>query len=162
MLSIREYIPEDLEEILGLFYDTVHSVNARDYSPEELDAWAGGKEDREKWNMSLLLHLPLVAEFEGEIVGFGDIAPDGYLDRLYVRGDFQSRGAGTALCRELERRSGCARIYAHVSITARPFFERRGYKTVRVCGAKRSGLILKNYLMEKFTLRRRAHIAAGL
>lgn len=75
MLSIREYIPEDLEEILGLFYDTVHSVNARDYSPEELDAWAGGKEDWEKWNMSLLSHLPLVAEFEGGIVGFGDIAP---------------------------------------------------------------------------------------
>lgn len=92
MLSIREYAPGDLEEILGLFYGTVHSVNAKDYSPEELDAWAGGNEDSEKWNMSLLSHLSLVAEFEGNIVGFGDIAPDGYLDRLYVRGDFQSRG----------------------------------------------------------------------
>ncbi len=154
MLSIREYAPGDLEEILGLFCDTVHSVNAKDYSPEELDAWAGGNEDREKWNLSLLSHLSLVAEFRGEIVGFGDIAPDGYLDRLYVRGDFQSRGAGTALCGELERRAGCARIYAHVSITARPFFEKRGYKTARECGAKRNGLILKNYLMEKFALRR--------
>lgn len=94
MLSIREYAPGDLEEILGLFYGTVHSVNAKDYSPEELDAWAGGNEDSEKWNMSLLSHLSLVAEFEGNIVGFGDIAPDGYLDRLYVRGDFQSRGGG--------------------------------------------------------------------
>ena len=154
MLSIREYAPGDLEEILGLFYGTVHSVNAKDYSPEELDAWAGGNEDSEKWNMSLLSHLSLVAEFEGNIVGFGDIAPDGYLDRLYVRGDFQFRGAGTALCRELERRSGCARIYAHVSITARSFFERLGYKTARECGAKRNGLILKNYLMEKFISRR--------
>lgn len=62
MVTVREYAPGDLEEVLRLFYGTVHSVNARDYSPEELDAWASGDEDREKWNGSLMSHLSLVAE----------------------------------------------------------------------------------------------------
>lgn len=152
MVTVREYAPGDLEKVLRLFYGTVHSVNARDYSPEELDAWASGDEDREKWNGSLMSHLSLVAESGGEIAGFGDIASDGYLDRLFVRADLQRLGIGSTLCGELERRSGCRRIFAFVSVTARPFFEGRGYAVARECGAKRNGLVLKNYLMEKFAL----------
>ena len=39
-MRLREYAPEDLKQILKLFYDTVHTVNAADYSRAQLDAWA--------------------------------------------------------------------------------------------------------------------------
>lgn len=36
-MNIRMYKSEDCREIVELFYNTVHSVNSRDYSLEQLD-----------------------------------------------------------------------------------------------------------------------------
>ena len=44
-MLLRAYRPGDCREMAALFYDTVHTVNARDYTPEQLDAWAGGPVD---------------------------------------------------------------------------------------------------------------------
>ena len=33
-ICIRNYAPEDCSALARLFYDTVHTVNARDYTPE--------------------------------------------------------------------------------------------------------------------------------
>ena len=52
-MYLREYRPEDCREIIELFYQTVHTVNAADYTEEQLDAWADGKADPEVWNRSL-------------------------------------------------------------------------------------------------------------
>lgn len=49
-MIIREYQPTDCKEIIEFLYHTVHSVNAKNYTIEQLDAWATGKEDLEKWN----------------------------------------------------------------------------------------------------------------
>ena len=42
-----------------LFYDTVHTVNARDYTPEQLAVWAAGQVDLAAWNQSFLAHTTL-------------------------------------------------------------------------------------------------------
>ena len=39
-MIIREYRKEDLGEVMQLFYDTVHTVNRRDYTEEQVNAWA--------------------------------------------------------------------------------------------------------------------------
>ena len=36
-MQIRPYRPSDCGAMAELFYDTVHSVNAADYSPQQLD-----------------------------------------------------------------------------------------------------------------------------
>jgi len=41
------------------------------------------------------------------------------------------------------------KITAHASITAKPFFEKRGYKVVKKQEAERNGILLTNYVMEK-------------
>ena len=46
-MILRKYRTEDCESIAELFYETVHSVNAADYTPEQLDVWATGKVDLE-------------------------------------------------------------------------------------------------------------------
>lgn len=147
-MIVREYRSEDCEELLRLFYGTVHAVNARDYTKEQLDAWATGKEDAARWDASLRAHYALVAEESGKIVGFGDIDKTGYLDRLYVHKDFQGRGIASALCDRLEERAK-GKIVTHASVTAKPFFERRGYRAVREQRVERNGVFLTNYVMEK-------------
>lgn len=148
MIKIRKYIPSDLPEIVRLFYNTVHTVNAADYSDEQLDAWADGNIDMDKWNKSLESRYSLVAEENSVIAGFGDIDETGYLDRLYVHRDYQGRGIGTAICERLES-SARGKITTHASITAKPFFLQRGYQVIKEQQVERRGVLLTNFVMEK-------------
>lgn len=149
-MRIRRYEPDDLSQIITLFYDTVHTVNAADYSKEQLDAWADGAPDLDRWSRSLLEHHSLVAvESDDLIVGFGDIDGTGYLDRLYVHKDRQGLGIATALCDRLEGAVDAPLITTHASITARPFFEGRGYRVIREQQVERHGVWMTNFVMEK-------------
>ncbi|MCX4334561.1 MAG: GNAT family N-acetyltransferase [Bacteroidales bacterium] len=149
-MEIRKYRQEDLEQIACLFCDTVHTINIRDYSQEQVDAWATGSVNLEEWNTSFLESITCIATEKDLIVGFGNIYADGYLDKLYVHKDFQGKGIATAICNLLEREIGAKSIITvHASITARPFFEKRGYRTVRKQEVRRHGILLTNYIMEK-------------
>ncbi len=147
-MMVRKYKPTDIKEIAELFYNTVHTINAIDYTLEQLNAWASGEVDLEAWNNSFEEHYTIIAEAGGKIVGFGDIDDSGYLDRLYVHKDYQGQGIATAICACLEQRAeGC--ITVHASITAKPFFEHRGYTTVTEQQVERHGVLLTNYKMMK-------------
>lgn len=148
-MNIRTYQASDCKELAELFYNTVHAINAADYTKEQLDVWATGAVDLEKWNQSLLAHDSVVAVEDDLIVGFGDIAQSGYLDRLYVHKDYQRKGIATTICDELERIVDTPTIRTHASITAKPFFEKRGYKVICEQQVERQGLYLTNYIMEK-------------
>lgn len=148
-MVVSRYEPADCKGITELFYETVHAVNAKDYTKEQLDAWASGKVDPEEWNRTLSEHFSLVALEDGRIVGFGDMDQTGYLDRLYVHKDYQGRGIASALCKELENAVREEKITVHASITAVPFFRARGYEIVRKQQVIRQGISLTNYIMEK-------------
>ncbi len=123
-MLIREYTTSDCERLAELFYETVHHVNARDYTKEQLTAWAPGDADLSAWDKSFLEHKTLVAVEKDMIVGFGDIDRTGYLDRLFVHKDYQRRGIAAALCEKLE--CGFDKITTHASITAKPFLKAVG------------------------------------
>ena len=147
-MEIRRYQPSDCQELSELFYHTVHTINAKDYTKEQLNVWATGKIDLEKWNRSLEEHFSVVAVENKILVGFGDIDKTGYLDRLYVHTDYQRKGIATAICNQLEQ-AVQGNIITHASITARPFFEKRGYKIVKEQQVERQGIFLTNFVMQK-------------
>ncbi len=148
-MIIREYRPSDCKYLTELFYQTVHSINAKDYTDEQLNAWATGNVDMEEWNQSLSEHFSLVTMKDGIITGFGDIDRTGYLDRLFVHKDYQNQGIATAICEKLELAFGVSKITTHVSITAKPFFLHRGYSIIKEQQVIRSNIPLTNYIMEK-------------
>lgn len=147
-MIIRKYQPSDCKELTELFYNTVHNVNAKDYTKEQLDVWATGKVDLGKWNESLQEHFSVVAVDDEIIVGFGDIDKTGYLDRLFVHASYQRKGIATAICNQLEQ-TVQGDIATHASITAKPFFEKRGYKIVKEQQVERQGIFLTNFCMKK-------------
>ena len=147
-MQIRKYRPSDCGEIAELFYDTVHAVNAKDYAKEQLDVWATGQTDLKKWDRSFREHTCIVATENGRIVGFGDIDQTGYLDRLYVHKDHQGEGIATAICDRLES-AAAGKITTHASVTAKPFFEKRGYIAVKEQQVERQGVFLTNFVMVK-------------
>ncbi|MEG1138996.1 MAG: GNAT family N-acetyltransferase [Anaerovoracaceae bacterium] len=147
-MLIREYQSSDCKELAELFHNTVHTVNAKDYTKEQLDVWATGQVDLKMWNQSLQEHVSIVAVDDGIIVGFGDIDKTGYLDRLYVHTDYQGNGIATAICNQLEQVVE-GDVTTHASITAKPFFEERGYKIVAEQQVERHGIFLTNFVMIK-------------
>lgn len=151
-MKIRPYHPSDCPVLAALFYDTVHTVNAKDYSQEQLAAWADGHNDLSAWNRSFLAHITYVADCGGTIVGFGDIDKSGYLDRLYVHKDYQRRKIATALCDMLEGACKAAEITTQASITAKPFFEQRGYSVVQEQQVVRKQVMLTNFIMKKYMI----------
>ena len=150
-MKLREYKTTDCEQMAKLFYNTVHSVNAKDYTEEQLNVWAAGSVDLQEWNQSFLKHKTVVAVEDDEIVGFGDIDQSGYLDRLYVHMNYPGMGIASAIYNELARAVLGDLITTHASITAKPFFEHRGYKVALEQEVVRQGIKLKNYVMEKKT-----------
>lgn len=156
-MKLRAYRAQDCAEIIELFYTTVHTVNREDYSEEQLNAWADGKAEPKSWDNSFQEHYTLVAAEETEdgeiIVGFGDIVPEtGYLDRLYVHHAFQNRGIASAICDSLEAAVTGKSITVHASITAKPFFQHRGYVVHRQQQVERNGVWLTNYVMRKLKI----------
>lgn len=147
-MQIRKYQSSDCKEITELFYNTIHTVNTRDYTKEQVEVWAPEEPDLDKWNESLLAHHSIVAVEDNRIVGFGDIDETGYLDCLFVHRDYQRQGIASALCDQLEQ-AVPGRIFVHASITARPFFESRGYRVVKQQQVERKGIFLTNFVMEK-------------
>lgn len=148
-MQLREYRPSDCEQLAELFYQTVHSINSKDYTKEQLNVWATGKVDLGEWNCSFLKHKTLIAVANGKIVGFGDMDDTGYLNRLYVHKDYQRKGVASAICDALESSSNGKAFITHASITAKPFFQYRGYRVVKEQKVIRQGIALTNYVMEK-------------
>ena len=77
---------------------------------------------------------------------------EGSLHSMVVLKDWQRKGVATMLLSEVEkmaRGSGAHKISVEVSITARPFFAKRGYKVVKEQKARANRLWLTNYVMKK-------------
>lgn len=151
---IRPYHPNDIDTILKLFRETVHAVNLKDYSVAQLNAWAPAALNREKWASGLEANFTVVCHYNGIITGFADIDNKGYFDHLFVHKDFQGQGIATMLADTIEghaRDNRFSKIKVDASITAKPFFEKRGYTVLKEQQVERSGEILTNFLMELAT-----------
>ncbi|WP_454782570.1 GNAT family N-acetyltransferase [Legionella sp. WA2022007384] len=151
---LRAFEPGDEAEIYQLFYDTVHHVNCRDYTKEQLDVWAPQIPDLSKWQKSLAKNHTFVAidKESNKIVGFSDLEENGYLNRGYVHKDYQKQGVGHALLKARELTAialGISKLFSDVSITAKPFFERQGYITEAEQTKKLDGTMFTNYRMTK-------------
>lgn len=146
-MIIRTYKNADCDALAELFYETVHTVNANDYTPAQLSGWAKDCDSLKVRRKDLSIQKTLIAEQNSVIIGFGSIDKLGCLDLLFVHKDFQRQGVATAICNELEK--GFAVIKTYASVTAKPFFEKRGYVAIKAQEVERLGVKLKNFAMIK-------------
>lgn len=152
-IRLKAYHPEDAKALAALFYHTVHQVNAQHYTAEQLAVWAPASSlEPERWQQKWEKCAPIVATCEDQIVGFAELEINGHIDCFYVHYKHQGCGVGTVLMQEIDRRAraiALSRIYAEVSITAQPFFERKGFQFVKRQKVVRNGVTLTNCIMEK-------------
>ena len=151
-MRVRTYEIGDTQQIVKLFYDTVHQVNIRDYTQAQVDAWAPADMDIESWTKSLSSKFTFVAEEGEKIAGFGELEASGHIDRFYCHQDFQRQGVGRLILKQIESKAqdlGINKLFTEASITARPFFETQGFIVIRKQEVERRGQKLINFPMEK-------------
>lgn len=151
--TIREAQQSDAVELQELYQSTVLTINRRNYSQAEVEDWASCGDDLSKIEGMIETHYFIVAVNQQlKIVGFSSITPQGYLHSMFVHKDFQGEGIATILLNEIERyaiAAGIMRITSEVSLTARPFFEKKGYVVEEEQKRKANRLSLTNFRMAK-------------
>ena len=153
---VRAALQSDAVELKNLFQNTVLAINRRDYSQAEVEDWASCGDDLSNIEDMIKTHYFIVAiNQQLEIVGFSSITPQGYLHSMFVHKDFQGEGIATMLLNEIEQyaiTNGIMRITSEVSLTARPFFEKKGYIVEEEQKRKANQLSLTNFWMAKQTI----------
>ncbi|MEG4989611.1 GNAT family N-acetyltransferase [Microcoleus sp. BR0-C5] len=151
-MRVRTYEIGDTQQIVQLFYDTIHEVNIRDYTQAQVDAWAPADMDIESWTKSLSSKFTFVAEEGDKIAGFGELEASGHIDCFFCHQHFQRQGVGWLILKQIESKAqdlGINKLFAEASITARPFFESQGFIVIRKQEVECRGQKLINFVMEK-------------
>lgn len=151
-IKIRQVVEGDVSQITQLFFDTIQNINIRDYSQEEVDDWSSWKADVDKWLEKMQEQYFIVAEIKNKIVGFSSLAQDGYLDFMFVDKDIQGQGVASALLSKIVRKAieqNNDLIYSDVSLTAKGFFESKGFIVERLQLKKSKHKELINFRMKK-------------
>ncbi|EJW12914.1 GCN5-related N-acetyltransferase [Rhodovulum sp. PH10] len=123
-VTVRPYRPADEEAVIELWRRTWQTAYPRFDFAERLPWW------RERWRRELLpIASVVVAEADGEPVGFVTIDDTGYLDQIVVAPEAWGSTAATALLEEAKRVSPTG-IALHVNKDnhrAIRFYERQGF-----------------------------------
>jgi len=150
-LKILDYEESMLDEMMQLFYDTVHTVNAKDYRKDQLNGWAPLKTDKRFWEQRLKKNICKVAFLDGVMVGFTELV-DKHVDTLYVHKDFQRRKVAASLIDEIlqiAEEKNLSVLTTEASITARSFFEAFGFRVTYVKKKLYNGKDFTNFKMTK-------------
>lgn len=153
IFDIREANFRDADAIAAIFHNTVHQINIRDYTPTQIEKWAGTAPEPEKWRERLETKQTFVACLDLEIVGFAEFEADGHIDALYVHHDHQGEGIASCLLQRIEleaERSEIVRLYTEASTTALHFFKKKGFVIVQPQEVEYRGEKFRNYRMEKW------------
>ena len=151
-IQIRPASLTDLAEIQELFRETINQVCKRDYSPEQIEVWISAAVDSRKWEQKISDQYFIVAEQNNMIIGFASLESGNYLDLLYVHYEHLRKGIASLLLDQIVKESintGHDKIHSNVSITARSFFESKGFKIRKENKIMKEGVELINYLMSR-------------
>ena len=132
-ISIRLSKLSDLRELQKMFVDTINTICKDDYSPEQIKVWTSSIENTQSWTDKLTSQYFLVADLDNKIVGYASLENNNYLDLLYVHKYHQRQGIADKLYNEIEKEAIKRKttvLNSDVSETAKPFFEKKGFKTI--------------------------------
>ena len=154
-LTLRSFAPGDAEGLGKVFYRAVRDGASPHYTEEQRMAWMPVAPEGEAWRERLADTDTVVAEREGELVGFMNL--DGtYLDLAFVLPEVKGQGVSDALYAVLLAR---ALVKGHQCLTvdasegAKSFFLRMGWRLIARQKIEKQGVMLHNYRMEKSLIR---------
>ena len=151
-MKIEKSTTSDIPHLSKLFAETIFFINKKDYNENQLKQWANSSIDNNKWieRFEKFDYYKLI--INDTIVGFISIDKTGFINSLFVSKDHQRIGIAQMLLNHITDLSihlKISTLKADVSITARPFFEKNGFKIIKEQQVNLNGAVLTNYAMSK-------------
>ena len=152
-MIIRRATVDDAEAICDLHVRSIRGLCAGDYTPQQIEAWAGRKQPvlyREAMTDGRETMFVAVGE-TGHIVGFVAFKAS-EIYGLYVAPDSVRRGAGSALLATAEaamRAAGVSEVEFRSTLTAVTFYTRHGYRRGDDAVSRMSGVAIPCVWMTK-------------
>lgn len=151
-MNFRKATISDLKEMQELYIETIKHVCKNDYNSAQIEAWTSGVKNKDRWLEVINTQFVLLAIIENKIAGFGTLKDSNYIDFFYIHKDFQRKGIADKILTELETEAKnyhSKTITSDISLTAKPFFEKKGFIAKAEQRNIRLGVELINYKMEK-------------
>ena len=152
-ILIDDATQNELQDIKKLFFETVSGIPGNEYNAKQIKAWASSAQnDDDKWLSQIIDHYFIVAKVDEKLVGFASLKDNNIIDMLYIHKKFQGKSIAQKLLSLLEKKADINRadkIVSFVSLTARSFFEKNGYKVVKEQNRTLNDVVIPNLKMVK-------------
>lgn len=157
MYRIRYAQHTDALDIIHVHRGSIRDICSKDYTPEQIEAWAGRKFKPELWCQTIDRDYVWVVELNSEVVGFGHLAimseTTAEVMGLYFLDVLRGKGAGKNLLNimnEVAISQMVKKIELHATITAKSFYESQGFAQMPgKCSVEMQGVDIPCYPMEK-------------
>jgi GNAT superfamily N-acetyltransferase len=128
---VRPASEADVSAIWRVHTDSIRELCCERYGPEEITAWIAFRPP-DAYLKALDSRALFVAEWQGEVVGFGQLDPArGEIEACYVAPEAVGSGIGSALLARMEdeaRRRGHRIVRLNATLNAEKFYARQGYR----------------------------------
>lgn len=131
---IRRARHQDAEGIIHAHVSSIREICAKDYTPEQIEAWAGRKFRAELWCQTIDRDHVWVVESADKILGYGHLAimseELGEVMGLYFIAPAIGKGLGKKMFQEIltvSREHNLKKLNLHATITAKSFYEGLGF-----------------------------------
>lgn len=131
---VRKANPDDAEGIIGAHISSIREVCSKDYTLEQIEAWAGRKFKAELWRQTIERDHVWVAESESKIMGFSQLA---IMDQdhaevmgLYLMPLALGHSLGKTMLREMLnvcRIQKISSVSLYATLTAADFYQKHGF-----------------------------------
>ena len=151
-MLIRAFSVGGEPDLRQVFHSAIHGIAIRDYTPEQVNAWAPQFVDPALWADRMRGIAPFVVEHDGKPIAYADIQPAGYIDHFFVSALFARQGLGSKLMQRVHDEAALKGIHvltSNVSLTAQPFFKHWGFSIVEERQPVVRGVVIPNALMKK-------------
>jgi putative acetyltransferase len=155
-MQIRRFCIGDEPALFRVFFSAVHEIASRDYTEQQILAWAPADLDQTLWLNHMRDLNPFVVILDNELVGYADVQSNGHIDHFFVSGFHSRKGVGKLLMRSIlqEAENFCySELTSHVSKTAQSFFAGYAFQVIEHRSPVRRGVTIPNVLMRKYLFR---------
>ena len=151
-MQVRAFQIGDEPALFRVYRSAIHLIASKDYTAQQIQAWAPEVVDSELWRKRMCGIRPFVVQDGGEIIGYADVQTSGYIDHFFVSGHHPRCGIGTLLMDRIHAEAkaiGICELTSDVSRTAEPFYLRYGFSVVERRESVIRGVAIPNAFMRK-------------
>jgi putative acetyltransferase len=148
-MKIRNYTEADVNAVAALFMASVHELAKPHYDTMQRRAWAPEPPDLTGWSTRLAGQHTLLAYAAHDLAGFISYEDNGHIDLLFTSPGFERRGVASLLYAHAEHVLSGVALFTEASLTAKPFFLRKGFHVLEEHDVSRNGVTLRRYVMHK-------------